>query len=184
MDLAKITDPIERILSEPAASCGMIFLICAGALGTAYIAEYGFGLTPCILCLYERVPYFIGGALGILGLGTLYKEEWFPHSVIFIFLSAITFFVGGILAFYHVGVEQHWWKSALEGCSVDFESGSIDELMALFDRKPAARCDEIPWADPILHISMAGYNVMTSFGLAATCLWSAILIRRRMNAEG
>ena len=34
-----------------------------GALGMAYVAEVVFGLEPCILCLYQRVPYAITGVL-------------------------------------------------------------------------------------------------------------------------
>ena len=41
----------------------------AGALAVAYIAEFVFGLEPCILCLYQRVPYAATGILAILALG-------------------------------------------------------------------------------------------------------------------
>ena len=45
-----------------------IFAVSATALANAYIAEYGFGLEPCILCLYQRVPYAVAGVLGLAAL--------------------------------------------------------------------------------------------------------------------
>jgi len=35
-------------------------------LSAAYISQYGFGLKPCILCLYQRGPYALNIALGVL----------------------------------------------------------------------------------------------------------------------
>lgn len=168
-------------LSNPIIMSGFIFLVSCSSLTMALIAQYVFGLEPCILCIYQRWPYGITALLGVIGLASLYKEEWAKYVAGIVFLSAVTYFIGGLIAFYHVGVEQHWWVSVLEGCAVDFETGSVDELIALFDNKPAVRCDEIPWADPIFGISMAGYNVLMSLGLAVICGISSVLIARRAN---
>ena len=37
-----------------------------GALGFAYISETVFGLEPCVLCLYQRVPYAATGIVAVL----------------------------------------------------------------------------------------------------------------------
>ena len=36
-----------------------------GALIIAYTAELAFGIEPCILCLYQRIPYALAGALAV-----------------------------------------------------------------------------------------------------------------------
>jgi len=169
-------DTLEFYLSNPIATCGAIFLVSLLALIFAFGMEFMMGLKPCVLCIYQRVPYFITTGLGVIGLATLYREEWINYAAYVIFFTAITFFVGGVIAFYHVGVEQHWWASALEGCAVEFEKGSIEELKAMIDKKIPARCDEIPWS--FLGVSMAGYNVLASLILAFLTGYSAVIIRR------
>ena len=39
-----------------------------GALIIAYTAELAFGIEPCILCLYQRIPYALAGALAVAAL--------------------------------------------------------------------------------------------------------------------
>jgi len=38
-----------------------VFAAAVFALGNAYTAQYAFDLEPCILCLYQRVPYVVTG---------------------------------------------------------------------------------------------------------------------------
>ncbi len=128
--------------------------ISAAALGMAYIAQYGFGLAPCILCLYQRVPYAVIIALGIIGY-VLNK-----HPRVFLGLISLSFALNAVIAAYHTGVERKWWRSFLEGCSTPDLSGSIDDLMARIEAAPVTACDAIAWVDPIAGLSMANYNVI------------------------
>ncbi len=149
--------------------------ICAAALGMAYMAEYVFGLAPCILCLYQRIPYFIVIGLGCLGL-LMFKKK--PQiAIITIALSGIALLANSIIAFYHTGVEQKWWPSHLEGCATPDLSGDFEDLLARIESAPVVRCDEIPWADPILNLSMANYNVVFCLGLAVIAFISVKLAR-------
>ncbi|HEY9164284.1 MAG TPA: disulfide bond formation protein B, partial [Magnetovibrio sp.] len=54
----------------------------AGALVMAYVAQYGFDLEPCILCLYQRIPYALVAILGFAGM------RW-PHLVRPLFAIAV-----------------------------------------------------------------------------------------------
>ena len=135
------------------------------ALGAALVAQNFFGLEPCILCIIQRYPYGIVVVLGLLGFLLSFKYKK-PVSMT-LGLIGITFFANSIIAFYHSGVERHWWKSFLEGCSVPNISGDMAQVLAdIQSRAKAVRCDEIPWADPIFHLSMANYNVIFCFALA------------------
>lgn len=46
------------------------------------------------------------------------------------------------VAFYHVGVEQHWWASA---CSGGTGGVSLSDLAAQMAKPVEARCDEPSW---------------------------------------
>lgn len=131
---------------------------CVMALAGAYTAQYVFGLEPCILCLYQRIPFAIGGALAIVGVA---RPE--HAKVIMAILIGVFLFEAG-LAFYHVGVEQHWWVAAT-GCSSSGEiSANVAEMLKNIQKPSPKPCDEVDWA--ILGISMASWNVLFSIFLA------------------
>lgn len=147
--------------------CGGIAFISAFSLGAAYTAQYLFGLEPCILCLYQRIPFAITLVLGLVGLVAARVAQ--PV----ILLSAIVFLCGSGLAFYHHGVEQHWWVSHFEACAGDTaitEAADPQAALAALLETPSVRCDEIPWIDPVVGWSMAAWNAIMSFLLGLGCL--------------
>ncbi|MBL4614473.1 MAG: disulfide bond formation protein B, partial [Magnetovibrio sp.] len=100
------------MLSSPRLYPALLILAGATSLAFAYAAQFGFDLEPCILCLYQRVPFAVAIILGLIGL---LKPQW----LVMVFTLAITAFaINCGIAVYHVGVEQHWWVSAA-GCGAD-----------------------------------------------------------------
>ncbi len=142
--------------------------ISAGALAMAYLAQYGFGLAPCILCLYQRVPFWSVVAIGALG------AVWNKYPRAFLGTISALFAANSVIAFYHTGVEQKWWRSFLEGCSTPDLGGSIEDLMARIEAAPVTTCDSIPWIDPILGLSMANWNVVFCGILAVLAAYTAL----------
>ena len=49
--------------TSPNTIPGFILLVTVAILSATYSAQYIGGLRPCILCLYERVPWLVTGAL-------------------------------------------------------------------------------------------------------------------------
>ena len=154
-----------------------IFAVSIFALGTAYTAQYAFGLEPCILCLYQRVPYAVAAVLGLAALLLANdKSDWTAAAVA---VAGAAFLIGAFLAFYHVGVEQHWWSSAA-ACGGSGGDGpkTVDELrQLLMQANPVKACDEVDWT--LFGLSMATYNVPFSLALAFGSLWGAAQIRRK-----
>lgn len=142
---------VFRILFAPMTVSLGIAGSSAAALAAAYIAEYGFELLPCILCLYQRIPFAANIALGLVAAAAFFYGRR-PMGAVIVILAGVVFLGNAALAFYHVGVEQHWWVSAFEACTFD-----PNNLRAALDQ-PAVPCDEIPWE--MFGISMAGYNVI------------------------
>lgn len=171
---------IRKLANCPVFVCSAITAISLLALSTALVAQYMFGLAPCILCLYQRVPFIITAILGATGLFVFLKYKNTKIVVIAATASAVSYLTGSLIALYHSGVERHWWASFLEGCSVDFSKGDI---LAQIEQATAVRCDEIPWADPIFGLSMANYNVAFSAGLALACFICAVTMKRRPNVK-
>lgn len=147
------------------------------ALGIAFASEAILGLEPCRLCIYQRWPFALGILLGLVGFFLSYKR-------IILGITSINFFVNSSIAFYHTGVEQKWWVSHFEGCAVFFpedtkEQSFFENLMST----PMARCDEIPWQDPIFGFSMANYNILLCFGIGLICLTSIFYVKPESDLE-
>ncbi|MGB0670460.1 MAG: disulfide bond formation protein B [Rhodospirillales bacterium] len=150
------------LLTNPDRLLGPFLLaVGVGSLAFALIAQYIFGLEPCLLCLVQRVPYaavaLIGGFLmvrkpGNLGLA---RAAWIAVAI---------FAAGGLVAVYHTGVEQAWWASAVCGGPAPADM-SFDAMMAGATQKAAKSCDQVDWT--LFGLSMATYNIFVSFALAA-----------------
>lgn len=154
--------------------------IAAAALGMALLSQYKFGLEPCILCIFQRYPYGIVIALGVIGFISSFKCRKGVSMIMG--LIGLTFLANSVIAFYHTGVELHWWKSFLEGCAVPELIGDMDQIIAdIQSRTKAVRCDEIPWSDPILDLSMANYNIIFCLGLGVIAFISAKLIWKNIK---
>jgi disulfide bond formation protein DsbB len=149
----------------------LILIAALAPLAVALASQYWGGLQPCILCIYQRYPYGVAAALGLIGL-CLTRHP--AQLRLVVALAGIVFLVDAGIAFYHVGVEQHWWQGTAE-CGADLGSGlSIEELQKQILSTPVVRCDQVAWS--LFGISMAGYNFIyaTLCGIAA--LWAAARI--------
>jgi disulfide bond formation protein DsbB len=148
----------------------LLLLASIAALASAFVAEYGFGLKPCPLCIYQRIPYAVVIAIAfpafIAGSVALKKrprdkhgERIFYYSVL---LSTLALLTDAAIAFYHVGVEQHWF-AGLQTCSGNTFHGDADAVLAQMLETDAVRCD-VP-AFVFLGLSMAGWNMLYAFAL-------------------
>jgi disulfide bond formation protein DsbB len=148
--------------------------VSAAALGAAYIAQYGFGLQPCVLCLYQRIPFAVAIALGLLALVPGVPPR---GRAALLALGGLALVVNAGIAGFHTGVEQHWWAGT-EACAgaAGGEVDTVEDLMAAMSRPVEARCDQPPWS--LFGITMAMMNVPFSLALAAFALWSAARLRR------
>lgn len=147
----------------PKHCAAAIVFASAAILSAAYISQYGFGLKPCILCLYQRVPYFVAIGLGAAAFLAAFR---YPKLVTLLLACAgATFIVGAGIAGFHAGVEYGWWKG-LASCGGDIlpENVSIEELRQSLTHQQIIRCDKPAWS--LLGISMAGFNFAVSLALA------------------
>lgn len=156
-----------RVLLNPAALFGLLLLAAALSLAAAYVAEFVYGLTPCILCLYQRAPF---AAVIVLAFAGLFLHKNKSAAAALLALCALALALNAGIAFYHTGVELHWWLSAVEGCAVPAAGDTPDSLLAAILRAPAVPCTEIAWRDPVFGFTMANYNIVWCAGLALLCL--------------
>lgn len=140
----------------------------AAILAGAFAFQYIGGLAPCTLCLWQRWPHAVAVLIMLVALA------WKPARGLAVLGALAALATAGIGAF-HVGVEQGWWEG-LTSCSGGSISGiSVDDLLnPAADVAAPVRCDEIAWS--MFGISMAGWNVLISLGLAG--VWLAAAVQR------
>ncbi|MCU0894909.1 MAG: disulfide bond formation protein B [Rhodospirillales bacterium] len=151
----------------------LVFMASVFGLVAAFAGEHVFGLQPCILCLYERVPYAVSA---VLAAGAAFLPMAGRWRALLMGLVALVFTVGAALAVYHVGVEEHWWAS-VAACGGELSSGAevgdLRELSAA-DLKP---CDRVDWR--LFGLSLAGYNVVASAILAGIGIAGARILSKK-----
>jgi disulfide bond formation protein DsbB len=141
----------------------------AAALGVAYWAQDFLLLVPCPLCLLERWPYRAVIVLGVLA--ALAR----PAARPLLGLAFLALLAAAGLAFLHVGVEFHWWKSPLPECNGILTPG------APLPATPARPCDEPTFLIPGLPISMAAMNFLYAAAFAFLLLAYVVRKPRRVK---
>jgi disulfide bond formation protein DsbB len=147
-----------------------LFLSAVGvlSLGAAFGSQYLGGLQPCPLCIYQRYPYGVVIALGVL-LALFSRQR--RLAVLITILAALALFVDAGIAAFHVGVEQQWWEGlkACEG-TIDPTNMTVEELANALKQAPVVDCRKPAFV--MFGISMAGYNFLyaTVVGIIASIL--------------
>ncbi len=123
---------------------------------SALYIEYALNISPCKLCLYQRIPYIL--TLIVCFFGLFINNKLILYSLIILFMSSI------LLSGYHLGIENNIFNE-FSGCqneSVD----TIDKselLQNLNNYLP--NCKNVNFR--IFGLSLATINFIISIALTA-----------------
>ncbi len=132
-----VLESLSERITRPFVVAALLLAASMGALGTAFIAQYWGGLEPCPLCLYHRVPFFVGGALALAAMILNPRIASRARGPL-LALVGLGFAVNAGIALYHVGVENHWWASAVCGGGPPAIASAEDLRRALAQPAPKA----------------------------------------------
>ncbi len=160
---------LQDLVDHPRLVPALIVAVSLGALGAALASQYWGGLQPCVLCYYQRYAYLGAIAFGLLGLIAGPRVSARRAAVV---LAGLAFLTGAAIAAFHVGVEQQWWRGTTECHTPAFDlNASIADLRRQLLETTFVPCDVVQWS--LFGISMPGYNVLASLGLALASFWAA-----------
>ena len=144
-------------------------------LGAALASQYWGGLVPCELCLLQRWPWAAAIAVSLVALiaGSRSALPWVAV------LLAVMFALGAAFAFYHVGVEQHWFAGPTACTARSGGALTLEEMKRQILGTAPVLCDRVQWS--LFGVSMAGWNLLASLGMAAIC--GEIFRRTRLPAS-
>ena len=158
----------------------ILLVVSAGILSVVWIMQYGFGLLPCDLCLWQRWPYY---GLGVLALIVIIVRQWQKEdkkqkffSISAGILATILATGGMFLALYHVGIEEYWWQrwypSIVSECAATQSTTTmnIEELREYFMSRTSVTpsCAQVSWS--LFGLSLASYNGLFSVALMIYCI--------------
>jgi len=150
--------------SGPAAP-GLVLALSAAIVGTALISQHWGGLEPCILCYYQRYPWY--AAIGLM-IAALAVPRW-RAALLWLAAALLVLDVG--IAAYHVGVERKIFEGPASCASGTITGQTLDALRAQLAGKKVVRCDQPAWT--LFGVSMAGYNLLAAGGVALIAAWLA-----------
>jgi disulfide bond formation protein DsbB len=153
---------------------GFVLTASAIVLGAALMSQYWGGLSPCELCLLQRWPWSAAIVIALVALvaGSRGALPWVA------LVLAIVFALGVAFAFYHVGVEQHWFAGPSACTSSANGAMTLDEMKRQILGTAPVLCDRVQWA--LFGVSLAGWNLVASLGMAAIC---AVVFARTRRAR-
>jgi disulfide bond formation protein DsbB len=157
------------------AFAGFVLMASVIVLGAVLVSQYWGGLAPCELCVLQRWPWAAAIAISLVGLiaGSRAGLPWVALTL------AIVFAFGAAFAFYHVGVEQHWFAGPSACTARGGGAMTLDDMKQQILGTQPVLCDRVQWS--LFGVSMAGWNFLASFGMAAIC--AEVFRRTRLPAS-
>jgi disulfide bond formation protein DsbB len=118
-------------------------------------AEFVLTKAPCDMCLTTRYLHL---AIVCVAAFSLKINKSYMRSILLILIFASMCF-----AFYHLGVENHWWPGPAK-CTLKSTALTMDNIFSE-DNGDIVRCDEVNWS--IFGLSVTLYN----FCLTGLMFW-------------
>ena len=168
MDCSLISQRLShRLLLLFASGVSLLFL------AVALVSQYGFGLFPCELCIAQRVPY---GLIALVAAPFLLKRFSDVARRRVLWLCVLLFLADSGIAFYHTGVELHWFPGP-SGCTSSTEPQTLEEMRRAIMEAELVSCDQ-PMAH-VLGLSMAAWNGIAALGAALAVVLGLRCLRRK-----
>ena len=136
----------------------LILLFSVFVLIAAYFIQYVLKHQPCNLCLIERIPYFFSIIIISIFLFTKKFEK------LFLIILSLIFFSGTLIAFYHFGIEQGFFKESLV-CDLNSLSNELtkEALLNQLKEMPVS-CKDVTFK--IFGLSLATFNIFINLILS------------------
>jgi disulfide bond formation protein DsbB len=153
-------------------AAGIVAVVGALTICGFYFIQYVLHLPPCPLCLEQRQPYYFCVPLAILLMvGANHGASTRVMIAGFAVITAFMLWNSGLAA-YHAGVEWKWWPGPNDCTGPITKFGPASDVFKNLNNLVLVRCDVVQWR--FLGLSLAGWNVFDSLGLAAVATWGAL----------
>src|SRR5262249_5565505 len=143
---------------------GFVLIASAVVLGAALLSQYWGGLAPCELCLLQRWPW---GVAILISFVVVLVGEHAPLRWVALLLG-VPFAVSVVFAFYHVGVEQHWFAGPSACTTAASGAMTLEQMKQQILGTAPVLCDRPAWT--LFGVSLAGFNLLASLVMLSCCV--------------
>lgn len=144
----------------------LAMLLAFGAISGAWFSELVLGYVPCMLCLWERWPYYIGLPL-MVGALVMARGSNARHLPMLAGVIGVIFLGSMVLGAYHAGVEWKWFPAPDCGGRLGGAEMNLEDFRKSLNTARVVLCNEAPMR--ILGLSFAGWNAVVSAVIAGLC---------------
>jgi disulfide bond formation protein DsbB len=174
IELALPGGGLGRFMRDPGDLAFAIAAVAMLTLAGAWAFQLS-GLTPCELCLRERLPFYAGLPLALATAAAARRCTPLVVRIGFGLLIAV-FAASALLGAYHAGVEWKFWPGPSECSGSVAAPAKVGDFLEQLKHVTVVRCDAA--ALRILGLSLAGWNAVISIGLAALAALGVSRVRQ------
>ena len=139
----------------------MIFTLSFFSLVAALYVEYILGFKPCILCIYQRIPYAIAIFISSVAF-------FVGNKNILLIILGLTFLAGILLSGYHVSIEKEIIEPLFSCTGDNIKAIEKKEILkSLNNIQPD--CKDVDFS--IFGVSLATLNFIISFVLTIVIVY-------------
>ena len=143
----------------------IIFLISIISIISALYIEYILHYEPCILCIYQRLPYIAAIFISFIGF------NYFTNDKILILIIMI-FIISAMISGYHFGIENNLLKELTSCTTNSLDISNKSKLLETLNKSMPVNCKDTTFK--ILGVSLAAIN--TVFSILIVIISTRILI--------
>ena len=131
----------------------LIFTLSFFSLAAAYYVEYILDFKPCVLCIYQRIPYAIAILISLIAFFNGNKN-------VLLSILALTFVTSVLLSGYHISIEKGIVKPIFSCTGENIDDIQKEEILkSLNNIQPD--CKNVNFS--LFGISLATLNFIISF---------------------
>ena len=145
-----------------------IAVIAAATIAGAWFFELVLDIRPCPLCLEQRYAYYLAIPLAVLVAFGASRGVSRPILIAGLGALAVIWLANAGLGAFHAGVEWGFWQGPTDCSGPIVDLGNTGNLLDGLNKVKVIRCDEVQWR--FLGLSLAGYNALISFAMAAVAV--------------
>ena len=140
----------------------IILILSFFSLIAALYVEYILGFKPCILCVYQRIPYAIAILISLSAFLIGYRN-------ILLIILGLTFLAGILLSGYHVSIEKGIIEPLFSCTGENIKALEKEEILkSLNNIQPD--CKDVDFS--IFGVSLATLNFIISFVLTLVIVYT------------
>ncbi|NVO15009.1 MAG: disulfide bond formation protein B [Rhodoplanes sp.] len=162
----------------PAAVAALVVAVASTAvvLGASFFQHF-VGIPPCPLCLQQRVPHYVAVPIALAVALMAWRRAPRALTALGFGALALALLTAAGIGAYHAGVEWGFWTGPSDCTGEIAPFGNAGSLLSQMQSTSVIRCDVVLFR--FLGLSLAGWNVLMSTGLALVAFWGLARTLRR-----